>query len=136
MARKLGYENFHLEEANGFSGGIWFGWNGQMNNVDIVLSTKQSVTAVVTVNNRSWVLTAVYGSPQPNVRKKLWSMLDEISSIVESENLPWVIAGDFNEITCLSEKKGGSVSFTNTGFGDSIDRNGLFDMGFTGSKFT
>lgn len=135
-AKKLGFQNFHLEEASGFSGGIWMGWNGQVTNLDIVLSTKQSVSAIITTNDQPWVITAVYGSPQPNVRRDLWKLLDEISSIVEDADLPWIIAGDFNEITCISEKKEGNDSFTNTSFANCLEKNGLIDMGFIGEKFT
>lgn len=44
--------------------------------------------------------------------------------------------GDFSEVVGSSEKKGGNVHFTNTGFGNCICKNGLIDLGFIGSAFT
>lgn len=46
------------------------------------------------------------------------------------------MAGDFNEIIALDEKKGGSNSFTNSGFGDWIQSNFMLDLGYLGSHFT
>ena len=46
------------------------------------------------------------------------------------------MAGDFNEITNPSEKRGGRPTHSNSGFGDWIDRNELVDLGFLGPRFT
>lgn len=135
VARK-NFNNFHLEKARGFSGGIWFYWNNDISDVEVVLSTKQSVIAIVKFNNQPWVLTAVYGSPKPHIRKHLWTLLDDINKVVEDLNYPWVITGGFNEITNILEKKEGSNFFTKTGFIDFINRNGFMDMGFHGQPYT
>ncbi|KAK2662407.1 hypothetical protein Ddye_000981 [Dipteronia dyeriana] len=63
----------------------------------------------------------------------LWSYLDAIRNCF---NLPWLVAEDFNEIVTSSEKRGGRVNHSNSGFGNWIDRNGLVYLGFIGSKFT
>lgn len=43
IAKKLGFSNYHLEEAKGFSGGIWFCWNKNVTNLEIIFSTPQAV---------------------------------------------------------------------------------------------
>lgn len=136
VARTMGFQNCHIEEADGFAGGIWVCWNGGATELQVVLSTKQTVTAIVTYKGVKWALTAVYGSPCPRTRKHLWKLLDDIAGIVQDLNLPWVMAGDFNEILNLTEKKGGRPRFTDTGFNDCLYRNLLIDMGFVGQQFT
>ena len=79
------------------------------------------------------MLTVVYANPCVTSRKPLWRYLDSIRGCFQ---LPWLIAGDFNEIICNSEKRGGRSKFSNSGFAAWIDRNCLVDMGFIGSKFT
>lgn len=133
VASKLGFKNYHLEEASGYSGGIWLCWNDDATKLEVVLSTKQSVTAIITLNGQNWVLTIVYGSLQAMTKKCLWKLLDEISRIVDHLKLPWTIIDDFNEITNICEKKGGNMSYTNSGFSDCISRNSFFDMGFKGT---
>ncbi|KAJ6328334.1 hypothetical protein OIU77_010094 [Salix suchowensis] len=44
--------------------------------------------------------------------------------------------GDFNDISCVSEKCGGNFDSGGSAFVDWIDRNRLIDLGFSGSKFT
>ena len=53
-------------------------------------------------------------------------------------SVPWICAGDFNEITKTHEKKGGRLRpYTQMkNFRDVLDECGLMDLGFEGSKFT
>ena len=52
--------------------------------------------------------------------------------------MPWMCAGDFNEIICREEKLGGEIH--NHGqmqlFRDVLDECGFLDLGFVGSRFT
>lgn len=52
VARKLSSANFHLEEAFEFLEGIWIGWNGRLISLEIVLSTKQAVSAIISDNDK------------------------------------------------------------------------------------
>lgn len=104
--------------------------------MEIIHSTHQSMTAFIGDSKNKWVLTAIYGNSHPGPRKGLWKTIDAIANIVEDLNLPWSLMGDFNEITNISEKSGGSYNFTNTGFDNCINRNGLIDMGYIGLIFT
>ncbi|KAL5751925.1 hypothetical protein ACOSQ2_022432 [Xanthoceras sorbifolium] len=66
-------------------------------------------------------------------RKRLWAYLDGVRNCFIG---PWVVLGDFNEISCSSEKRGGRAQFVKTGFVEWINRNNLVDLGFTGQKYT
>ena len=52
--------------------------------------------------------------------------------------IPWLYAGDFNEITKIDEKLGGRTQPNNLmqDFRDVIDEVSFQDLGYVGSKFT
>ena len=64
--------------------------------VKLLSSTKQEIHAVVKVlnSNSSWLFTAIYASPRSAERHFLWNNLNKVA---ELHDMPWVIAGDFNE---------------------------------------
>ncbi|XP_025617102.1 uncharacterized protein [Arachis hypogaea] len=126
----------HMEEANGFSGGIWILWRDPGMNVSFLKSRRQYVHMEIRPNNdRSWFLTAVYASPQEQNRRSLWKELNEIGLNQKGE---WLLVGDFNEIADPNEKKGGARTDINAcrRFASWIQNTGLIDIGFVGAKFT
>ncbi|TXG73661.1 hypothetical protein EZV62_002240 [Acer yangbiense] len=82
-----------------------------------------------------WRFFRFYGDPVSSRRKFLWALLRRLREV---DNLPWVCAGDFNEILGMSEKEGGSAkSFSDMyNFRQIVDNCNLFDLGFTGPKYT
>lgn len=56
----------------------------------------------------------------------------------EDSNIPWVLGGDFYELTCEAEKSGGVPRQESAmqEIRDVIDECGLSDPGFIGPKFT
>ena len=52
----------------------------------------------------NWILTAVYASPRHKERCMLWNNL---TTVANTYNLPWIIAGDFNEMLSSDDKLGG-----------------------------
>ncbi|KAF7842625.1 hypothetical protein G2W53_004923 [Senna tora] len=61
-------------------------------------------TRVTDRNKRmNWYTTAIYGSPQANLRKNLWDELREIASVT---NGAWFLAGDFNAYLSPNDKQG------------------------------
>ena len=82
-----------------------------------------------------WHLTGFYGNPETAKQPKSWAKLKHLKG---TSSLPWLVIGDFNKITSLLEKEGGSIrprrqmeQFVNT-----INMYGLRDVGFIGPKFT
>ena len=53
-------------------------------------------------------------------------------------NVPWMLAGDFNETRSLEERDHGGKEMARrcAKFNNWIENNGLLDMGFSGPKFT
>lgn len=136
VIKKMGFSHQIIEEANGMSGGIWILWNDPAINISILSQKPQFVHCLVTGLGRvPWCFTAVYGSPREHERQPLWRHLWDISRIT---NLPWMLAGDFNDIKDPSEQKGGAL--VNEGkcrrFLDNINRCKLIDLGAEGPKFT
>ncbi|KAL5832771.1 hypothetical protein ACOSQ3_016445 [Xanthoceras sorbifolium] len=130
---KLGFASSFIVEADGFSGGFWLLWKPTRVSVGVVASSRQSITALVSENAKVFILTIVYASPNVMFRRSIWGYLHKIRKCFKG---PWLVAGDFNEIVSLSEKRGGRSNFSKSGFLEWINNNGLIDMGFIGQKFT
>lgn len=62
--------------------------------------------------------------------EKLWEYLDFVNSC---HQLPWVLAGDFNEMLHVEDKLGGALSNRHKGW---FDNNAMVDLGFYGPKYT
>ncbi|CAL2264473.1 unnamed protein product [Prunus armeniaca] len=76
---------------------------------------------------------SVYASPCGSKRAQLW---DYMSFVARSHNLPWLLAGDFNEILSIEDKFGGASTLRVRGFKNWFDGNDMVDLGFSGPKFT
>lgn len=68
IVRKLGFDNWFIEDATGFSGGIWILWSGVK--VKILESSKQYVHFDWELDIEKGLCTAVYASPVHRVRHK------------------------------------------------------------------
>ena len=77
----------------------------------------------------------VYASPRCAERKILWKNL---MCVAELHNLPWVLAGDFNEPLLSDDKFGGRSVSVNRSllFKECLDRCNMMDIGFAGPHFT
>lgn len=122
-------------EAVGMSGGIWVLWKDSLK-ISVTRTNSQFVLLdVVSDNNVKWSLAIVYGSPTKSLRRQLWSDLGREGSNIIT---PWLAMGDFNsvmnreEVSCpaaFNEQR-------SKDFMDWINKEGLIDLGFNGSKFT
>ncbi|XP_020420289.1 uncharacterized protein LOC109949309 [Prunus persica] len=105
IAQSLGFSNFEILDATGFSGGLWLLWDATKVHVDILGTSDQSISASVAWPGQSpWLFIAVYASPCGIKRAKLWEYL---SFIADCQHLPWLIAGDFNKMLNVNDKLGG-----------------------------
>ena len=82
-----------------------------------------------------WRLTIVYGEAQTHLRSQTW---DTIKNLSNSNNLPWICLGDFNEVLRPDELIGmGQRSNTQIqAFRDTMDVCSLMDIGFSGRPWT
>ena len=99
--KKSGFDYFHRVEAMGFSGGIWLLWRSSIE-VEVLINHRQFIHFKICLNKTfvSWV-TAVYASPNPMIRRQLWSHMENLAPSIRG---PWLIGGDFNSILYASEK--------------------------------
>ena len=83
----------------------------------------------------TFLLTAVYASPNFTKRKFFWEYLQNLAIAV---SLPWVLLGDFNDMLSNDEKMGGLPvnRYRMTAFRNCMDRCCLMDLGFHGPRFT
>ncbi|CAL2259571.1 unnamed protein product [Prunus armeniaca] len=63
-------------------------------------------------------------------------MWDYLSFVAASHNMPWLIAGDFNELLTADEKFRGVLECKSKGFRNWVDGNEMIDLGYSGPKFT
>ncbi|XLR25102.1 hypothetical protein S83_053002 [Arachis hypogaea] len=84
---------------------------------------------------QQWRITGFYGNPDAANKKKSWDLL---SSLGQSQNMPWLVFGDFNQILEQKEKTGGlPVTYSQMkGFQEVLQMNQLLDLGFVGHSFT
>ncbi|XP_021826248.1 uncharacterized protein LOC110767113 [Prunus avium] len=132
--KSLGFPCYEIVDSVGFSGGLWLLWKDTNVNIEILGSTDQSITTCVTSPGKTpWLLTTIYASPCGPKREKLWEYLDFVNSC---HQLPWVLAGDFNEMLHVEDKLGGALSIRHKGFKKWFDNHAMVDLGFYGPKYT
>ncbi|VVA36392.1 PREDICTED: reverse mRNAase [Prunus dulcis] len=71
--------------------------------------------------------------PCGHKRDKLW---DYLNFVAECHQLPWLLAGDFNEMLNIDDKFGGAVVNRLKGFKTWVHNNDMVDMGFSRPRFT
>ena len=82
-----------------------------------------------------WRATRCYGQPDTNKRYVSWKLIETLNAQCD---IPWVIFGDFNEITHPEEKQGWLDKDVNQirAFKECLWQCGLLDLGFVGQSFT
>lgn len=85
--------------------------------------------------DEEWRVTGFYGEPETRNHHVSWATLWRLKS---KHALPWICAGDFNEIVRAHEKMGGRLRpFKQMqDFRDVLDECGSRDLGFMGGNFT
>ena len=82
-----------------------------------------------------WHFTRFYGNPDTAKRPESWAKL---KSLKGTSSLPWLVIGDFNEITGLTKKEGGCARPKRQmeNFIDAINYYGFREVEFRGLKYT
>ena len=86
-------------------------------------------------SNISWLMSAIYASPRLVERRLLW---DNLIKVAELHALPWIMAGDFNEVLIGEDKFGGRLINISRAinFQECLNACGMIDLGFCGPQFT
>jgi hypothetical protein len=106
--------------------------------LDVKSYSKYHIDAWVTevsVDGRAWRFTSFYGDPSRTSRKESWRMLRFLRN---ETDLPWLCAGDFNEILHEHEHFGGNgrEEWMMEGFRDVVSYCDLTDLGYNGLPYT
>ncbi|OMO90964.1 reverse transcriptase [Corchorus capsularis] len=105
VLRKLKFPKWHVADPVGFAGGIWLNWDDAAVQLTIIISSPQLVHALVKPKDQEeFMLTVVYASPKLEVRRILWTHMEDLARTI---TLPWVVLGDFNDVLNGGEKMGG-----------------------------
>jgi hypothetical protein len=112
------------------SGGILTLWNPQILNLIAAEATRYTLTVRMQIigNTEEILCTNVYGPHGPEENKGMIRDLEDIKG--RATNLHWILAGDFNIITSLAEKKGGTRRLDRDAeeFSNFIDRAEMVDL--------
>ena len=99
---KLGFENAIGVDCTGLSGGLVLMW--RTGNIVRLKSKNKSHIDVLVSNDElaggEWCFTGFYGEPRREHRKESWYLMRFLRSVT---NLPWLCAGDFNEVLTQEE---------------------------------
>lgn len=101
--------------------------SGKMTLLTIRSSCKNYIDTEITEKGITFQMMFVYGEPDHSKRLIIWN---ELSTLQPSAGQPWLLTGDFNEITENSEKKGGPERAEGTlcAFRSFLSENELFDV--------
>lgn len=136
IRQRTGYNRVTQVEAVGFSGGIWMFWREDLVEVEVLPPSSQSISVIIRrPRERDWLFSAIYASPNLTNREELCEYMRGVS---QAHNLPWLVAGDWNEVANAGEKQGGAPVRQNRcrKFTQCIDDCELIDMGFSGPRYT
>ena len=135
IKRNIEFDNLFFVERNNRGGGLALFWR---NSVDLSVDSfsPNHIDSIINKGKEDvWRFTGFYGEPVTHKRMESWNKLRQLHN---KFNLPWLCAGDFNEIIRSSEKMGGS-SRSQTQmqhFRDAMDECGFIDLGFLGPWYT
>jgi hypothetical protein len=106
------------------------------NNLRVIEASKYFIFAWVECHGgNNWLLGAIYGDAGHTNNERIWN---KIRSYTESPGVPLCCIRDFNAISSLSEKYGGSASLNSNhrSFCDLLLTANLIDLGYKGPAFT
>ena len=102
----------------------------------LALYWKNSIDSIINKgSDEAWRFIGFYGEPATHKRIEAWNKLRLLNN---KHDLPWLCAGDFNEIIRYSEKLGGnnrSQAHMQL-FRDVINECKFLDHGYVGDQFT
>ncbi|KAG5614400.1 hypothetical protein H5410_014224 [Solanum commersonii] len=121
----------------GYLGGIVLFWKSSEVTIEPFMLIEHEIHTTIKVSTTfpKWHISIVYAKNSYNHRKILWKNLRNITTSITG---PWLVCGDFNEVTNALEKLGGRP-INNTkcsAFINCLDDMNMIDLGFTGLKYT
>ena len=123
-------------DPGGQSGGLALFWKDDWD-VEFLSKSLNHIDVVVNPNHFSdrWRFTGFYGHPNTAEKFRTWDLLKDLTG---RSSLPWLVAGDFNDILHNGEKDGGvwrRVGQMNL-FNFALQVCELNDLGYHGVQYT
>jgi exonuclease III len=104
---RLGLTNMVAKDSVGASGGLAVFWRKEID-LTVKSMSKYHIDMVIKEEDHfEWRFSGVYGEPRSEEKDKTWDTLRILHGAL---SLPWVCAGDFNEVLFAHEKEGGCRS--------------------------
>jgi hypothetical protein len=131
---RLGFKHGVAVDCRGLSGGLALWWRDGID-VDVRPWCQYYIDAAINYECKKWRFTGIYGEPRTELRTKTWEAIRYLRS---QDDLPWLCAGDFNEIVSAGEQIGGNPRCESQmeRFRECLDVCGLTDMGYKGYPYT
>ena len=130
------YDNCLAVDSVGRGGGLALLWMSEVH-LEVKFFSAQHIDVNIGGSNETtrWRFTGFYGSPEVSLRHRSWDLLRQLKN---QSSLPWLCAGDFNEILVDDEKIGGLLRPTRQmeGFRQVIHECDFLEVPFSGPKFT
>nr|XP_023927486.1 uncharacterized protein LOC112038880 [Quercus suber] len=117
------------------AGGLALLWRNSVH-IDVDSSSLNHIDVVVNKGKEdSWRFTGIYGIPEASRKCETWNLLRNLH---RKYTLPWLCAGDFNEILVSYEKLGGAPrsEAAMREFREVVDDCGFMDLGYVGKKYS
>ena len=121
-------------DRHGYGGGLALLWNSSVN-LHIQSYSHHHIDADVLHDGMRWRITDFYGRPERGLHSHSCAFLRRLCSV---RCLPWLVLGDFNEITSLEEKWGQEDQnlAQMAAFREALSDCSLQDLGYRGPEFT
>lgn len=131
---RLSFSRCFSVSSNGASGGMILFWDNDLV-VTIRSFSEAHIDSFIQENGGTWRFTGLYGNQKANLRSHSRILLRRLA---ESDDLPWVVGEDFNEILVPEDKIGGRKRQVGAmmEFRSCLDVCDLHDMRWKGYRFT
>jgi exonuclease III len=119
------------------NGRIWLNWDDRILDVKLISSSAQMIhCGLYDIHGTflSW-FTAIYALNQLEQRRRLWNELDSIHT---SQQGPWCLMGDFNNVLKAADRIGGNMVHESEyrDLASLMDKAGLSEMDSIGDYYT
>ena len=131
----LGYTGSFAVSCEGRSGGLALFWK-QPFSISLRGFNSHCIDVTVSSEGQSpWHATFVYGEPRKEHRHIFWDLIRRLN---RKDAAPWICCGDFNEVLLHDEHYGvrDRSDAQIEQFRSCLNDCELFDLGFSGPKFT
>ena len=135
LCNKLNFDQAWIVPRINCTGCLCLFWKKTVH-IEVISSSPNHVDTIVGGSGEDrWRFTGIYGHADSRKKHETWSLLRQLHRRLA---LPWLCAGDFNEVLWSHEKLGRGPRQENMmkEFREVLDECGLMDLGFRGEKYT